>query len=84
MIPFIHFYPLGWSLRHVLDKVLKQHFLSPTNKELRPIFFLNFMQGLKSAILAIFQNGLRWLCPVSPVLNNPSQELKNCLFGGAD
>ena len=33
------------------------------------------MQGLKSAILAIFQNGLGWLCPVSPALNNPSQEL---------
>ena len=35
------------------------------------------MQGLKSAILAIFQNGLGCLCPFSPALNNPSQELKN-------
>ena len=28
------------------------------------------MQGLKSAILAIFQNGLVWLCPVSEALKN--------------
>ena len=35
------------------------------------------MQGLKSAILAIFQNGLGWLCPVSAALKNPSQESKN-------
>ena len=35
------------------------------------------MQGLKSAILANFQNGLEWLCSVSPALKNPSQELKN-------
>ena len=40
------------------------------------------MQGLKSDILAFFKNGLRWLCPVSPALNNPSQELINsCCFG---
>ena len=36
----------------------------------------NFMQGLKSAILAIFWNGLGWLCPVSAALKNPSQEFK--------
>ena len=35
------------------------------------------MQGLKSAILAIFQNGLGWLCPVSAALKNPLQEFKN-------
>ena len=35
------------------------------------------MQGLKSAILAIFQNGLGWLCHVSAALKNPSQEIKN-------
>jgi hypothetical protein len=34
------------------------------------------MQWLKSAILAIFHDGLRWLCPVSAALKNPSQELK--------
>ena len=43
---------------------------------------MNFMQGLKSAILAIFQSGLGWLCPVSPVLNNPSQELKKYFWFG--
>ena len=42
------------------------------------------MQGLKSAILAIFQNGLDWLCPVSLALNNPSQELKILFVLGAD
>jgi hypothetical protein len=39
------------------------------------------MQGLKSAILAIFQNGLEWLCPVSAALKNPSQEFKFFFFG---
>ena len=34
------------------------------------------MQGFKSAILAIFQNGLGWPCPVSAALKNPSQEFK--------
>ena len=34
------------------------------------------MQGLKSAILATFQNGLGWLCPISAVLKNPLQEFK--------
>ena len=29
------------------------------------------MQGLKSAILAIFQNGLGWLCPFSAAPKNP-------------
>ena len=35
------------------------------------------MQGLKSAILAIFQRGPRWSCPVSVALKNPSLDLKN-------
>ena len=35
------------------------------------------MQGLKSAILAIFQNGLERLCHVSAALRNPSLESKN-------
>ena len=42
------------------------------------------MEGLKSAILAIFQNGLGWLCPVSPAINNPSEELKNYFVLGAN
>ena len=35
------------------------------------------MQGLKSAILANFQNGLGWLRPISAALKNHSQEFKN-------
>ena len=35
------------------------------------------MQGLKSAILAIFQTGPGWLCPVSTALKNPSVDFKN-------
>ena len=31
-------------------------------------------------ILAIFQNGLGWLCPVSAALKNPSQEFKKYFF----
>ena len=44
------------------------------------IELLCFMQGLKSAILAIFQNGLG--CPVSAALKNPSQEFKNSFSFG--
>ena len=39
------------------------------------------MQGLKSAILAIFQNGLGWLCPVSAALTGIK---KNLFVLGAD
>ena len=42
------------------------------------------MQGLKSAALAIFQNGLGWQCPVSSALKNPLQELKKKIVLGAD
>ena len=38
------------------------------------------MQDLKSTILAIFQYGLRWPCPVSVALKNPSQEFKINFF----
>ena len=38
------------------------------------------MQGLKSAILAIFQNELGWLCPVSAALKNPLHEFIFFLF----
>ena len=77
IIPFIHFYPLGWSLRHMLDKVPKWHFLSTSNKGIWPKRISNFMQGSKSAILAIFQTGPWWPCSVSAALKNPSQEFKN-------
>ena len=41
------------------------------------------MQGLKNAILTIFQNGLEWLCLVSAALKNLSQEFKKKIcFGG--
>ena len=40
------------------------------------------MEGLKSAILANFQNGLGWLCPVSAALKNPSKEFKNSFCFG--
>ena len=50
---------LGGNLRHFLDKVTWWHFQS-TSKEvfIWLKFFLNYMHGLKSAILAIFQKGL--------------------------
>ena len=37
---------------------------------------LNSMQELKSAILAIFQTGPEWPCPISMALNNPSKDFK--------
>ena len=40
------------------------------------------MHGLKSAILAVFQKGLGWLCPVSAALKNPSQQFKNSFYFG--
>ena len=38
------------------------------------------MQGLKSAILAIFLNGPGWPCPVSAAIKNPSRIKKIFLF----
>ena len=35
------------------------------------------MQGLKIAILAIFQTGLGWRCPFSAALKNPLLDSKN-------
>ena len=76
IIQFFHFYPLflalGWSLRHVLDKILLWHFQSTLKEIIWTKIFLNYMHGLKSAILAIFQRGLGWLCPVSKALKNAS------------
>ena len=71
-IQFILFYPLvqahGWSLIHILDKIPKWHFHSTSKEVFWQQNFLNSMNGLKSAILAIFQEGLEWLCPVSAAL----------------
>ena len=44
---------------------------------LEPKKFSNSLQGLKSAILAIFQRGPGWPCPVSAALKSPSVDLKN-------
>ena len=41
------------------------------------------MQGLKSAILAIFLNGPGWPCPGSAAINNPLQELKKLFVLGS-
>ena len=69
----------GLSLRHFLDKF---DFSNGTFMALQMKSFdfrkkSNYMQGLKSAILAIFQTGPGWSCPVSTALKNPSQDFKN-------
>ena len=59
IIQFIQFYPLvqalGQSLIHILDILTQWHFHSTSNEVIS-----NFMHGLKSAILAIFQKWLEW------------------------
>ena len=62
----------GRSLRHFLDKVSWWHFQSTSKEVIWPKKFLNYMHGLKSAILAIFLKGLGWPCPVSAALKNAS------------
>jgi hypothetical protein len=73
---FIHFYPpkyaLGRSLRHILDKITKWHFLKTSNEVIWPKKFLNSMHVLKSAILAILPEigqlaGLS--CPLSAAIH---------------
>ena len=44
----------------------------------------NYMQGLKSAILAIFQKWPGWPCPVSMALKSPSLNFKNSFVFGSD
>ena len=53
-------------------KVHEGLFLNTSNEVIWPPKISNFMQGLKSAILAFFQNGLGWQCPVSAALKNTS------------
>ena len=57
IILFKYFYPPkhahGRSLRHILDKITKWHFLGTSNEVIWPKKILNSMYGLKSAILAI-------------------------------
>ena len=62
---------------HFLGNITKWYFHIALKEEILPIKFLNSMQGLKSAILAIFPRGLGWPCPVSAALKNPSVDLKN-------
>ena len=57
---------------NLLDKVTWWHFQSTSKEIICPKIFLNYMHGLKSAILAIFQKGLGWPCPVSAALKNAS------------
>jgi hypothetical protein len=49
-----------------LDKVKAWHFHSFSNEVIWPKKILNYIQGLKSAILAIFETGLEW--PLGRVL----------------
>ena len=76
IIQCIHFYllfsALGQSLRLVLVKSTWWHFQSTSKKVIWPQIFLNYMHGIKSAILTIFQKGLGWPCPVSATLKNAS------------
>jgi len=65
-------YAHGRSLRHILDKITKWHFLRTSNEVIWPKKFLNSMHGLKSAILAILPEigqlaGLA--CPLSAALH---------------
>jgi hypothetical protein len=66
MILFIH--PsspgsaLGQHLMQILDKITKWNHHNNLNEGICPT---NFMQGLISAIFAIFQNGLAGPCAVS-------------------
>ncbi len=60
-----------------MDKFSKGTIHSTSNEVIWPRKFSNFMHGLKSAILAIFQKSADWLdwpCPVSAALQNGSQE----------
>ena len=61
---------------HFWEKITKWHIYIASKEDIWPQNFLNSMQGLKSTVLAIFQRGPGWSCPVSAGLNNPSVDLK--------
>jgi hypothetical protein len=63
---------VGRFVRLVLDKVTWWHFQSTSKEVIWSKQFLNYMHGLKSAILAIFQKGLGWPYPVSLALKKTS------------
>ena len=48
-----------------MNEVTKWHFQSTSKEVIWLKNILNYMHRLKSAILAIFQRGLGWPCPVS-------------------
>ena len=79
--PIYLIYPLkkahGGSLGHFWEKITKWHFHSASKEDIWPKKFSNSMQGLRSAILAIFQTGSGWPGTVSAALKNPSQDFKN-------
>ena len=56
-IQFIHFYPHEYD---ILDKFTKCTIHSTSNKVIWSIFLYNFIHGLKSAILTIFQESADW------------------------
>ena len=66
------FKALERSLRHVWDKVTWWYFQSISKEVIWSKIFLNYMHGLKSAVLAIFQRGLGWPSPVSGAFKNAS------------
>ena len=60
-----------------MNKLHKRLLFTASNEYTWPTKNLIFMQGLKSAVLAIFQklaDWLDWPCPVSAALQNGSQD----------
>jgi hypothetical protein len=66
-----------------LDNGTEWHFLSTSNKGIWPKFS-NFMQGLKSAILAIFQIGWDGCALLVPPPRIPCRNSKIIFVLGAD
>ena len=60
---------LDWTLKNGIILIL-------SNEVMWSKKISNYMQGLKSAILAIFQTGPGWPCTVSVALKNPSLNFK--------
>ena len=59
---------------HIWEKITKWHIHSASKEDIWPKKNSNSMQGLKSAILAIFQRGPGW---PSAAFKNPPLDLKN-------
>ena len=79
-------YPLGKALGrrigHFWEQITKWHFHSAPKEDIwLKKFQIPFrLQGLKSVILAIFQRGPEWPCPVTGALKNPSLDLKSSFW----